>query len=90
MKLLLGISLATLSTLAWAGADCKKHDKKDWIPEADMKKKIQDMGYEIKKFKIDGNCYEIYGYEGKDKDKKKVEIYFDTKTAEIVKKEIED
>lgn len=84
--------LATLlaGANAMAAADCTKHDKKDWIPEEEMKKKIIDMGYEIKKFKVDGECYEIYGFEGTGDAKKKVEIYFDTKTAEIVKKEIDD
>lgn len=90
MKQFLTVLALSLCGSAWAGADCQKHEKKDWIPEADMKKKIEDMGYTIKKFKIDGNCYEIYGFEGKGKEQKKVEIYFDTKTAAIVKKEIED
>jgi len=43
------------------------------------------QGYKIDKFKIDGNCYEIYG---SNKDGKKVEIYFDTKTLAVVKAEI--
>lgn len=90
MKKLLGISTFVFAASAWAGANCQKHDKKDWIPETEMKKKIEAMGYSIKKFKIDGDCYEIYGYEGTGKDKKKVEIYFDTKTAAVVKKEIEN
>ncbi len=89
MKTLLSISALLFASSAWAGANCTKHDKKDWIPEAEMKKKIEDMGYTIKKFKIDGDCYEIYGFEGKGKEQKKVEIYFDTKTAAIVKKEID-
>ena len=86
MKKLLTLAALALTSSAWAGANCKKHDKKEWIPEADMKKKIEGMGYEIKQFKVSGDCYEIYGFEGKGKDKKQVEIYFDTKTAEIVKK----
>lgn len=86
MKKITMILSTAVCAFSWAGADCQKHDKKEWIPEAEMKKKITDMGYEIKEFKVDGNCYEIYGYEGKGKDKKKVEIYFDTKTAAIVKK----
>ena len=35
---------------------------------------------------MDGNCYEIYG---KNKEGKKVEIYYDAKTLEPVKSEIE-
>jgi hypothetical protein len=70
---------------ALAGADCASHPKSEWISEADMKKRLVEQGYEIKKFKIDGNCYEIYG---NNKDGKKVEIYFDTKTGDIVKSHV--
>ena len=73
------------STAAFAGANCTKHPKSDWMPEADAKAKIAAQGYNIKKFKVDGNCYEIYGTT---KDGKKAEIYFDTKTLNIVKSEI--
>ena len=48
--------------------------------------KLEAQGYKITKFKIDGNCYEIYGTS---KDGTKVEIYFDTKSLDIVKAEIE-
>ncbi len=75
-----------LSSAAFAGANCTKHPKSEWMPEADAKAKIADQGYNIKKFKVDGNCYEIYGTT---KDGKKAEIYFDTKTLDIVKSEIE-
>ncbi|WP_066740955.1 PepSY domain-containing protein [Cupriavidus sp. D384] len=73
------------STAAFAGANCEKHPKSEWMPEADAKAKIEAQGYNIKKFKVDGNCYEIYGTT---KDGKKAEIYFDTKTLDIVKSEI--
>jgi hypothetical protein len=71
---------------AWAGANCKANPKADWMSEADAKAKLVAQGYKIAKFKIDGNCYEIYGT---NKDGKKVEIYFDTKSLEVVKAEIE-
>jgi hypothetical protein len=71
---------------AHAAADCKAHPKEEWAPEDTLKQALKDEGYTIKKFKVDGNCYEIYG---KNKEGKKVEIYFDTKTLEIVKAEVE-
>ena len=71
---------------AWAGANCKANPKADWMSEADAKAKLVAQGYKIAKFKIDGNCYEIYGT---NKDGKKVEIYFDTKSRDVVKAEIE-
>ena len=71
---------------AAAKADCQAHPKKEWMSQADAKAKIQAQGYTIKKFKVDGNCYEIYG---KNKDGKKVEIYYDTKTLAVVKSEVQ-
>lgn len=70
---------------AWAGANCKAYPKADWMSEADAKTKIAAMGYAINVFKVDGNCYEIYG---ENKEGKKAEVYFDVKTLKIVKSEI--
>jgi hypothetical protein len=77
---------AVFSTSAAAKADCKAYPKAEWMKEADAKAKIEAQGYTISKFKVDGNCYEIYG---KNKEGKKVEIYYDAKTLEPVKSEIE-
>jgi hypothetical protein len=77
---------ATFSTTAAAKADCKAYPKAEWMQEADAKAKIAAQGYTIDKFKVDGNCYEIYG---RNKEGKKVEIYYDAKTLEPVKSEIE-
>lgn len=83
MKTLLAAILALgVSSSAFAAANCPAYPKDEWMTEADARAKIQEMGYQIKKFKVDGNCYEIYGY---DKAGKKVEIYFDAKTLAIVK-----
>lgn len=85
-KILISLFLATLSTAALAGAKCEKHPKNEWMKESDAKAKLEAEGYKIKKFKIDGQCYEIYGH---NKEGKKVEIYFDTKTLAPVKTKIE-
>src|SRR5262245_51687474 len=53
--------VVALPTAAWAGANCKAHPKSDWMKEADAKAKIEAEGYKIAKFKVEGNCYEIYG-----------------------------
>ena len=53
------------------------------MSEADAKARIEAQGYQIKKFKVSGNCYEIYGH---DKAGKKAEVYFDAKTLDIVKR----
>ncbi|HKA42365.1 MAG TPA: PepSY domain-containing protein [Burkholderiales bacterium] len=82
--LLVVVMLASGS--AFAGANCAKHPQGEWMSQAEAKAKIEAQGYKIKKFKVDGNCYEIYGT---NKDGKKAEVYFDTKTLAVVKAEIE-
>ena len=77
---------ACVSMPAFAKANCKAYPKAEWMKEADAKAKIEAQGYTISKFKVDGNCYEIYG---RNKAGKKVEIYYDAKTLDIVKSEIE-
>ncbi len=70
-------------TAAIAGPQCTEAAKADWLPEAAMKQQIAEQGYQVAKFKVtDGNCYEIYG---KDRDGKKVEIYFNPVDGSVVK-----
>ena len=78
-------ALAAFSGTASAKADCKAYPKAEWMKEGDAKAKIESQGYKIDKFKVDGNCYEIYGT---NKDGKRAEVYFDTKTLDVVKAEI--
>jgi hypothetical protein len=73
------LSLALLSSgAAIAGAECTDEPREKWIPRQEMQKKILD------RFKIDDSCYEIYG---RDADNRKVEIYFNPVTGEVVKQE---
>ena len=85
MKRTLLVALLLASTGALAGANCPKHPKAEWMAQADAKAKIEAQGYKIRKFKVDGNCYEIYG---ENKEGKKAEVYFDAKTLAVVKSEI--
>lgn len=74
------------SNAALAAADCKSYPKEEWASEDTLKEALEAEGYTIKKFKVDGNCYEMYG---RNKEGKKVEIYFDMKTLAIVKAEVQ-
>jgi hypothetical protein len=87
MLKIVALSLALgFSGAAFAKADCTAHPKSEWMKESDAKAQLEAQGYKIRKFKVDGNCYEIYGH---DKDGKKVEIYYDAKTLAVVKSEVE-
>ena len=88
MRKLLLLSLVLASPLALAGPQCTTADKAQWQDQTKFQEDLKTQGYEIKKFKVtSGNCYEIYGW---NKDKQKVEIYFDPVSGNAVKTEIED
>lgn len=81
------LPLLLASPLAFAGPECTTADQAQWQDQAAFQEGLKAQGYEIKKFKVTkGNCYEIYGW---DKDRKKVEIYFDPVSGKPVKSKIE-
>lgn len=84
-KLAFAVLAAAFSSTALADAKCEKHPKEEWMKESDAKAKIEAQGYRIKVFKVSGQCYEIYGT---NKEGKKVEIYYDAKTLDVVKSEV--
>jgi hypothetical protein len=71
------------SGLAHAAKKCTNEPKSKWMSIADFKTKKKAEGYNIRKFKQPGSCYEIYGT---DKDGKDSEIYFSPVDGSIVKK----
>ena len=82
---ILRLTIATLflvPALAHAGADCVAHPKAKWMNMSDLRTKLEADGYKIKKLKIDGHCYEMYGTH---KDGRRFEIYMDTVTGKPVK-----
>ena len=86
MKRLVTVSLAAVAALgslsAFAAPQCTTAPRSQWMPEATMKARILKDGYVIDRFKVSGQCYEIYG---KDAKGNKVEIYFDPTNGRIVK-----
>jgi hypothetical protein len=81
----LAVGLLSAASVAFAGPQCTTADRAEWQDEAAFQEKLKAEGYEIKVFKVtDGNCYEIYGW---DKDRRKVEIYFDPVSGNAVKTE---
>ncbi|WP_295904635.1 PepSY domain-containing protein [uncultured Bdellovibrio sp.] len=80
--LVIGLVVLGTATTVYAKKECTNEPKEKWMQEADFKKKVENEGYKISKFKQPGTCYEIYGT---NKDGKKVEIYFNPVDGSIVK-----
>lgn len=86
-KLFLIIAVAVVAPAPTAFADgmvtCTAEPQSKWISEADMKSRITGMGYKFDVFKVSrGGCYEIYG---RDSSGKRVEVYFNPLTGDVVK-----
>ena len=52
--------------------DCTKLDKASWKPASDAEAKARALGYEVRRSKIEGSCYEVYGV----KDGKLFELFY--------------
>ena len=80
--------LMLMSQAVLAGADCAEYAESERMSVLDLQKKIvNDYGFVIWRWKVDGNCYEIYGKETlASGEEQRVEVYFDMATGEIVKK----
>lgn len=80
------LSTAAVSGVAMASDKCDV-PRGEWQTEEAFRAAIEAKGWEIKKFKIDDGCYEVYGYDEK---QRRVEAYFDPKTFDMVKMELDD
>jgi hypothetical protein len=61
----LGVFAAT-PALADGFKNCTKLEKAKWKPASEAEAKAKDLGYEVRRSKVEGSCYEVYGVkEGK-------------------------
>lgn len=78
--------IASAAIMAFAGAAsasdyCKEYPQNEWMTKEALTQKVEAMGYEVAAVKAEDGCWEVKGK----KDGKRVEAYFDPKTAELVK-----
>ena len=84
---LIAVVAALAAPSAFAGPKCTDAPRSKWMSEKTMQDRITKAGYTIDKFKVSGTCYEIYG---KDKDGRKVEIYYDPTNGRVIKERDDD
>jgi len=65
VALTIGIGMGS-AALADGFKNCTKLDKASWKPASEAEAKAKALGYEVRRSKIEGSCYEVYGVkEGK-------------------------
>ncbi|MEK0085093.1 PepSY domain-containing protein [Benzoatithermus flavus] len=79
--LALGIAISG-AVPAFAAELCKEHPKDQWLKPEQIKTKAEELGYQVRSVGEDEGCLEVKGV---NKEGKKVEVYFDPTTAEVVK-----
>lgn len=85
MKILLAATVLSLSLSlplisgATGRMSCDSGDQSTWKTQEELKESVIQLGWKVRKVKIDGGCYELYGTtpEGQ-----RVEAYFDPVTLE--------
>jgi hypothetical protein len=78
--LLLAVGIS-MPAFAEEDANCTTQPKDKWISADAAKAKAQEQGYEVRRVKTEGSCYELYGF---DKDKARVEVFMDPVSGKIL------
>jgi hypothetical protein len=72
---------ASGAALATGLATCDSGPQDTWQPQSKLEEMLKSKGWEIRRIKVDGGCYEVYAVDEKGK---KIEAYFHPKTLERV------
>ena len=71
--------LATSNAHATGRLTCKSGDPTSWKSQEQLIEKIKSEGWQVRRIKVDGRCYEVYGTTP---DGNRVEAYFHPVTLE--------
>jgi len=78
------LALASAAAYAQHAERCEPIPKDQWKPQAELERKLTDMGWKVRRIKIENGCYEVYGT---DERGGKVEVFFHPKTFDRVSAE---
>ncbi len=79
----------TLTSTANASSDrdCGKVPPRDWLSKNALKSKASDLGYQVRRIKMEDGCFEVYAIDDKGA---RVELYLRPDTGELVRKKVDD
>jgi hypothetical protein len=84
IKLVAISAISALSLSAFASPECTNEPRNKWMAQSDVKAKLENQGYTVKRVKTEDSCYEVYA---QTKDGKRVELYVDPVDAKIIEEE---
>jgi hypothetical protein len=68
----LALGLFGATAVADGFTNCTKEPKSNWKPASEAEAAAKTAGYEVRRSKIEGSCYEVYGV----KDGKLFELFY--------------
>jgi hypothetical protein len=68
-------------SIATGFATCESGPEENWQSQAELEKRLVEIGWQVRRIKVDGGCYEVYAL---DEDGKRVEAYFHPDTLDRV------
>ncbi len=77
----------SVSAFASDDAACGNAAPDQWMSQDAIKAKATDLGYEVRRVKVEDGCYEVYGI---DKNGAKVELYMNPVTGTIASQKTDD
>lgn len=77
---ILGLGLS-LNSFATGLATCDSGPESGWQSQDTLKEQLAAKGWQVRRIKVDGGCYEAYALDDKGN---RVEAYFDPRTLESV------
>lgn len=83
-KSLAVLVLSAVSATAFASGSCTTEPKAKWLPEKDVQAKLEKQGFNVKRVKTEGSCYEAYVIS---KEGKKQELILNPVDGVLVKEE---
>jgi hypothetical protein len=78
---------AAAPALAKGNSACGDAPRAQWLSEEAIKAKGVELGYEVRRVKVEDGCYELYAL---DKNKAKVEVYLNPVTGALVNSKTQD
>lgn len=73
--------LFSMQSMASGLATCDSGPQETWQPQAKLEQQLKEKGWQIRRIKIDGGCYEVYAMNEKGE---RVEAYFHPQTLASV------
>ena len=81
------IALTVASAAPALAKGCGDAPRAQWLSEEAIKAKGAELGYEVRRVKVEDGCYELYAV---DKNSAKLELYFNPVTGALVNSKAQD